>query len=166
VIAGAAAGSSLATGAQAGEDAAAVLAGRSAIANDALMRGDADRYRAIVNISRDFTLMSPFGGAPSRPGQLDDAGWASIGRFFRNGSLTQELVQAYGSRDMVALVVIERADVEVGGLARQPWNLRVTLVYRRDADGWALVHRHADPLAPGITVPQAAALARGEPAAA
>jgi hypothetical protein len=37
----------------------------------------------------------------------------------------------------------------------------VTLVYTRTGGRWELAHRHADPLAPGITVPQAAALARG-----
>jgi hypothetical protein len=36
-----------------------------------------------------------------------------------------------------------------------------TQVFRRDGSEWQLVHRHADPLANKITVPQAAALARG-----
>jgi hypothetical protein len=37
----------------------------------------------------------------------------------------------------------------------------VTLVYRREGDAWHLVHRHADPLAEGISLEQAAALGRG-----
>ena len=37
---------------------------RSADANAALMRGDIDRYRALVPITSDFTLMSPFGERP------------------------------------------------------------------------------------------------------
>src|SRR5262245_31608332 len=41
------------------------LARRSEEANDALMRGDVDRYRALVPLAPDFMLMSPFGGAPS-----------------------------------------------------------------------------------------------------
>jgi ketosteroid isomerase-like protein len=61
---------------------------------------------------------------------------------------------------MAVLAVIERAHVEVGGLPAQQWALRVTLVYRRDEGQWRLVHRHADPLAPGISLEQAAALAR------
>jgi len=44
----------------------AVLIERSAEANAALMRGDVDRYRALVPMSGDFTLMSPFGGTPTR----------------------------------------------------------------------------------------------------
>jgi ketosteroid isomerase-like protein len=61
---------------------------------------------------------------------------------------------------MVVLAIIERAHVEVGGLPPQDWSLRVTLVYRREGAEWRLAHRHADPLAKGITLQQAAALAR------
>ena len=83
-----------------------------------------------------------------------------MGRFFRNGTLEQEVVQTYGSPDMVVLAVIERAHVEVGGLPAQDWPLRVTLVYRREGDEWRLAHRHADPLVAGVSLEQAAALAR------
>jgi ketosteroid isomerase-like protein len=86
----------------------------------------------------------------------------SMGRFFRNGTFKQELVQSYASADMVVLAIIERAHVEVGGLPAQDWALRVTLVYRREGSEWRLAHRHADPLAEGVSLEQAAAIARGE----
>jgi ketosteroid isomerase-like protein len=167
--AGAAGITSLATSApaQAQEDTAidqavADLVRRSEEANDALMRGDVDRYRAMIPLTDDFTLMSPFGGTPSRSARLTDEEWAAIGRFFRNGTLKQELVEAYGSADIIVLAVMEHAQhVEVGGLPAQDWSLRVTLVYRRDGAEWRLAHRHADSLSKGITLEQAAALARG-----
>ena len=56
----------------------------------------------------------------------------------------------------------KRSRVEVGGLPAQDWSLRVTLVYRREDAEWRLAHRHADPLVEGISLEQAAALARGE----
>lgn len=84
-----------------------------------------------------------------------------MGRFFKNGTFEQELVQAYGSSDMVVLAIIERQNVEVGGLSAQDWPLRVTLVYRREGVEWRLAHRHADPLVKGVSLEQAAALARG-----
>jgi ketosteroid isomerase-like protein len=143
----------------------AALIERSAEANAALMRGDVDRYRALVPISADFTLMSPFGGAPSHGSQLTDERWEAMRRFFRNGTLQQELVQSYATADMIVLATIERACVEVGGMPAQDWALRVTLVYRRAGTGWQLVHRHADPLVAGVSVEQAAALARREAAA-
>lgn len=139
------------------------LVKQSEAANDALMRGDIARYRTLITLTDDFLLMSPFGGKPShRP--KDEAAWASLGRFFANGSLTQEVVYAWEGDDMAVLAVIERSWAEVGGLPAQDWGLRVTLVYRRTAQGWALVHRHADPLAHGISLQHAAALGRGEEA--
>lgn len=137
---------------------------RSLESNAALMRGDIQRYLATVALTDDFTLMSPFGGAPTHGAEYTPERMAAMGRFFRNGTLEQEVVQSYGSADMVVLAIIERARVEVGGLPAQDWSLRVTLVYRRDGrrtgGDWRLAHRHADPLVTGITLDQAAALAR------
>jgi ketosteroid isomerase-like protein len=96
------------------------------------MRGDIDRYRALITLTEDFTLMSPFGGTPTRGSDMTDERWEAMGRFFRNGTLKQELVQSYASADIVILVIIERGHGEVGGLPAQDWSLRVTLVYRRD----------------------------------
>ena len=140
-------------------DAVPLLIQRSKDSNAALMQGDAVRYQALVELSPDFTLMSPFGGEPSR-GSLTPEKLERLGRFFKNGNLEQEVVQAYGSDDMVVLALIERTNAEVGGLPSQPWALRVTLVYRRDGKTWRLVHRHADPLVAGISLAESAELAR------
>lgn len=138
---------------------------RSHEGNAALLRGDLERYRSLIPIAPDFTLMSPFGGRPSHGSEMTEARWQAVGRFFRNGRLEQDVVRTYVTSDMVVLAIIERANAEVGGLAAQDWPLRVTLVYRRAGDDWHLVHRHADPLASGISVEQSAALARGVPVA-
>ena len=143
------------------EEVFAKLLAHTQQANAALMRGDAETYRRMVAITDDFVLMSPFGGEPSRATQYTPEKWNRMGRFFKNGTHSQEVVQAYGSQDMVVLALIERDKVEVGGLPAQEWALRVTLVYRRDGTEWRLVHRHADPLANGVSLEQAAALARG-----
>lgn len=134
---------------------------RSETANAALLRGDIDTYLDLITISDDFTLMSPFGGEPGRAPYTREQ-WEGIGKFFKNGTLRQELVQAYGTADMVVLAVIEHGYGEVGGMPAQEWPLRVTLVYRRQGTKWLLVHRHADPLAKGVTVEQSASLARGD----
>jgi ketosteroid isomerase-like protein len=140
----------------------AELIQRSFESNAALMRGDIHAYRAAITLSDDFTLMSPFGGAPTRASDMTSESWNAMGRFFRNGTLRQELVQSYASADLVVLAIVERAHVEVGNLPRQEWALRVTLVYRRTDGEWQLAHRHADPLVSGITLEHAAALARSE----
>jgi ketosteroid isomerase-like protein len=142
----------------------ATLVRRSADGNAALMCGDIDNYTNLVPRSADFLLMSPFGGEPTRAADLTKERVEAMGRFFRNGSFEQELVQAFSSPEMVVLAIIERPHVEVGGLAAQDWALRVTLVYRRDGDEWRLAHRHADPLAKGVTLEQAAAITLGQAA--
>lgn len=136
------------------------LVRRSELANAALMAGDVETYLGLIALSDDFTLMSPFGGTPSH-GAYTRERWDEIGRLFRNGTLRQELVQTYASGDMVVIVAIEHGHGEVGGLPAQDWPLRVTLVYGREGSDWLLAHRHADPLAKGITLEQSAALARG-----
>jgi ketosteroid isomerase-like protein len=119
-----------------------------------------ETYVDCITLADDFTLMSPFGGQPGR-GPFTRERLDQIGKFFRNGTLKQEVVHAYGSADMVALAVIEHGHGEVGGLPAQEWPLRVTLVYRRQGEDWHLVHRHADPLARPIMLEQSAWLARG-----
>ena len=143
-------------------NAVAELIQRSEESNAVLMRGDIDRYRALVTYTDDFTLMSPFGGTPTHGRDFTSERWEAMGRFFKNGTFTQELVQSYGTADMVVLAIIEHCTVEIGGLPLQHWPLRVTLVYRRDGSEWRLAHRHADPLVPGVSHKTAAALARGE----
>src|SRR5262245_62042734 len=140
----------------------AALVRRSADANKALVRGDIDGYLALIEHSKDYTLMNPFGGAPTRGFVDSPERRAAMAKFFEHGTLDQEVVAAHASGDLVVLVTIERVRAKVGGVPEQDWSLRVTQVFRRGGSGWQLVHRHADPLVTGITMEQAAALARGE----
>jgi ketosteroid isomerase-like protein len=139
----------------------AQLVARAAEKNAAFMSGDMHRWSELVNIAADFTLMQPFGGAPSRGFDKSPGRMAEMARYFRNGKTDLELVQTYPSEDLVVLVMIERQTAEVGGLPEQDWSLRVTEVYRKAGPEWHLVHRHADPLVRHIELEQAAALARG-----
>ena len=144
------------------DDGISALAQRSANANAALVRGDIGAYLALIEHAPDYVLMAPFGGTPTRGFDTSSERLAATSKFFRAGTLKQEVVSSYASRDLAVLVTIERVRAEVGGLAMQDWALRVTQVFRREAGKWRLAHRHADPLANGITLQQAAALARGE----
>ncbi len=141
-------------------DAVAQLVRRAEQANSAFIRGDMNAWFELVRpIADDFTLMQPFGGAPSRGFDGGSAHLEQLARYFRNGEATLELVETYASSDMVVLVMIERQHGEVGGLSDQDWSLRVTQVYRRGGDDWQLVHRHADPLVRNIGLERTAALA-------
>jgi ketosteroid isomerase-like protein len=168
IVAGTAALASLAAcvAAPAGQDpnadqTVAGLLEQSSAGHGALMRGDVEGYRKFITLTDDFTFMSPFGGTPSRGADMTEGAWEQMKAFFRNGTLKAELVQAYSSADLVVLAIVERNHGEVGGLPAQDWPLRVTLVFRREGKEWRLAHRHADPLVQGVTLGQAAALARG-----
>ena len=152
--------------AAAGHSPTQTLVARARAKNAAFMRGDMKRWASLVRMAPDFSLMQPFGGAAShgfdtRPQHLD-----GLSRYFQNGQTELELVQTCATADLIVLVMIERQTAEVGGLPAQDWSLRVTEVYRRVDDEWEFVHRHADPLVHKLSLEQAAALARGEPAAA
>ncbi len=138
------------------------LTQRTAEANAALIHGDIDGYLALIEHAKDYTLMAPFGGATVRGFDTSSEHRAAMARLFKSGTFDQEVVATYDSGGLVVLVTIERVRGEVGGLPEQDWSLRITQVFRCDGDEWRLVHRHADPLANGIRLERAAALARGD----
>jgi ketosteroid isomerase-like protein len=57
-----------------------------------------------------------------------------------------ETVGQFAGADVGYTVEIERFKAKVGGQGdTSDLALRVTCVYRREDDGWRLLHRHADP---------------------
>jgi len=133
----------------------------NAEANAALIRGDMTGYLERIKHAEDYTLMAPFGGAPTHGFDTSSERLAAMSRFFQAGETELEVVRTYASGNMAVLVAIERQRAVVGGLPEQDWSLRVTLVFRREGGEWQLVHRHADPLVYSISLEQAAAIARG-----
>lgn len=118
---------------------------------DAVVRGDAEPQKLLWSRGDDATLANPF-GPPAR-------GWAQIEQVFdratsllRDGEpVTVERVSGYTTAEMAYTLAIERTRVKVGGAdAPAPVALRVTTVFRREREGWRIVHRHAD----AITAPQ------------
>jgi ketosteroid isomerase-like protein len=138
----------------------AELVRRTEEATSAFMRGDMDRYLELTRHVRGYTLMNPFGRAPTRYEDRAESIRAAAD-YFKAGEAKLEVEHVHAWGDTVVLVMIERQHGQVGGLPDQDWSLRVTQVYRRDGSDWQVVHRHADPLVHAIDLGQAAALARG-----
>src|SRR4051794_4875666 len=129
---------------------------------DAYLAGDLDGYARVLPHADDFTLMPPFGG-PTRVGfALDDETREAVRRTFRGGHVDVEVEASYVSDDLAVLAVVERQRGLVGDFPEQDWSLRVTLVFRRDAGQWRLVHRHADALVHTVGWSVLSQLARGE----
>ena len=95
------------------------LTARSAEANAALVRGDIDTYLALIEHANDYTLMAPFGGSPTRGFDASPEHRAAMGRFFKSGTLHQEVVATYDSGDLNRHMTIEGGDAEVGELREQ-----------------------------------------------
>ncbi len=133
---------------------------RTEEAADAYMRGDVEGYLARIRHAPGYTLLKPLGGGPVAYEERAPSVREAAGSF-AEGEARLEAVHAHRWGDTVVLAMIERQHGRVGGLPDQDCSLRVTLVYRRDGEGWRLVHRHADPLVNPIDLERAAALARG-----
>ena len=130
-------------------------------ATDAYINGETRHYFSLFGHPAECSLMSPYGGETMDNLPHDDAAMAATSAFFASGAGRFDLQHVLSSGDLVVLAGIERQHGEVGGLPDQDWSLRVTLVFRRTAGGWELLHRHADPLVRPIPFEHCAALARG-----
>jgi ketosteroid isomerase-like protein len=142
------------------------LVRRCQYAAAALIRGDVRSYLDLFVHADDYTLIPPFGGTPRHGFDSSQEAVEQLSAFFGGGEVQVDVVQSYASGDFVVLVLIERQHGTVGGLPEQDWSLRVTMLFRREGEGWRLVHRHADPLVREIDLHRAAALARGDGPAA
>ncbi len=134
---------------------------RTASASLAWMQGDWARgYGPFIADGEDVTIYGPFGGPAVRGEAWKAAGPAAAAQF-RDGVSALQVISAFRSQDLAVLVTLEEQRGDIAGHTDHPWTLRVTQVYRRCADGWRIVHRHADPLATRRTMDETLGLAAG-----
>ncbi len=61
--------------------------------------------------------------------------------------MTFEAISLHETLDLAYEVGIQRCRIKVGDADEAvPLTLRVTTIFRREDEGWKIVHRHADPL--------------------
>ena len=116
------------------------------LALDLIARGDASGYKKLFSRTADITLGNPFGGIGH--------GWDEVvetldraASYYADGRVARfDLVTKVVTPALAYTVMIEAIDTKVGGSDDMATvSVRVTCVYQREADGWKLVHRHADP---------------------
>jgi ketosteroid isomerase-like protein len=114
---------------------------------EAVMKGDPSHQERLWSRSDDVTLANPL-GPPAR-------GWADVSDALRRAAsqlrdgedLESERISGYSGDDLAYTLEIERCRVKVGGASEAaPSSLRVTTIFRREEDGWKVLHRHADPI--------------------
>ena len=111
-------------------------------------KGDSEPFKALVSRADDVTLANPFGPAVRGWSNVSAALDRAAGRF-RDGRVTSvERIAEYISDDLATVLDVEDWEAKVSGRSElTPWRLRVTTTFRREADDWKVVHRHADPIA-------------------
>lgn len=111
-------------------------------------KGDPNPVKELFSHGEDVTLANPFGPAVRGWEQVSEALDFASSRF-REGDVTSfETLAKYVTSDLASTYEVERWQAKVGERDDvDSFDLRVTSVYRRDEEGWKLVHRHADPIA-------------------
>jgi hypothetical protein len=112
---------------------------------DQIAKGNPEGYKALYSRGEDITLGNPFGGLRT---------WLAAGcRATGAGRVPLQRWRNHWFRDRHAArdsragtVEIERLRAKVGGSPElSELALRVTCIYRREDDGWKLLHRYGDP---------------------
>jgi proline iminopeptidase len=110
-----------------------------------LHNGRTAAYKALWSHADDITLSGGFGGTIEK-------GWAAIGprldwvgTQFSNGSATRERIASNVSGDLGYLVQLEHIRFQVPGTTTPASrDFRVTMLFRREPEGWRMIHRQAD----------------------
>jgi ketosteroid isomerase-like protein len=110
-----------------------------------LQNGNGAAFKALWSQANDITLSGGFGGTVEK-------GWDAISHRldwvasqFSGGTHTHERVVANSSGDLGYVVQLEHLRFKVPGQEKQTTrDYRVTMIFRREADGWRIVHRQAD----------------------
>ena len=114
---------------------------------EAVVTGDPSPQEPLWSRRDDATLANPL-GPPAR-------GWIEVSEALRRAVsqlsdgevLAIERISGYSSDNLAHVLEIERMRVKVGGAPEPaPSSLRVTTIFRREPDGWNILHRHADPI--------------------
>jgi len=121
-------------------------------------KGNPEPVKVMFSHQEDVTLANPFGPAVRGWKQVSDALDFASSRFSDGEVADVESLARYITADLASILEIERWRAKVGDREDlSPFDLRVTSTFRREDEGWKLVHRHADP----ITTPNADGPLRG-----
>ena len=112
----------------------------------AFVQGDSSGMKSLFSRSDDVVLANPLGPPARGRSAVEEATDRAVASF-RGGTCEFEVVARYATSDLGFVFHIERVEAKVGE-SDEPRRitLRVTMIYRREDDGWKIVHRQADPI--------------------
>lgn len=120
---------------------------RNHAALDAMVKGDCSGYVSLLSRRDDVSWGNPFGPFARGRQQVEATLASAAARMGGGRALPADPVSAWEADGLAVVVEVEHVESLAGG-ADTPTRrtLRVTSVFRQEADGWHLVHRHADPI--------------------
>lgn len=112
----------------------------------AFVRGDSSPMKALLSRSEDVVLANPLGPPVRGRSAVDEATDRAVA-VLRDGTIEFEEMARFVSSDLGYVFHIERVKAKLGESDEiRPIALRVTMIYRREDDGWKIIHRQADPI--------------------
>lgn len=116
-------------------------------AQEAFIQGDPQPCLECYSRRDDVTLANPLGIPQVGPAAVAEMAAAAAAQLRDGSNLGYDEVARYATDDLGYVVAIERTEARLGGgESVSPIALRTTTVFRREDDGWKIVHRHADPI--------------------
>ena len=113
-------------------------------AEEEFVQGWPAAFKSLWSNADDVTLCGGFGGI-ERGWQnvADRLDWVSLK--YAEGSRTRQEISAFTGLDFAYIVQLEVIRFRVPGKSEfSTQELRATMVFRREAEEWRIVHRHAD----------------------
>jgi ketosteroid isomerase-like protein len=111
----------------------------------AFVQGNAEMQKPLWSRRDDVTLANPFGPPVRGFDQVFEVADRAAALLRGGHGHVSDTVSFVETADLAYEVAIERSRARLGdGAEEVDVVLRVTTVFRREEDGWRIVHRHAD----------------------
>jgi ketosteroid isomerase-like protein len=118
-------------------------------ASTAFVNGDIEPLHQISTVTSPATIFGPKGDTIQGAEEVNAVNAQGAAMFRPGAENAFDVMHVASDEHLAYWVGIQRSVVHIRGQDEPiPMDLRVTEVFRREDDGWKLIHRHADQLAP------------------